>query len=108
MPTRVAILGRTSSVKQDRQQTAETQIAVCEAYCSKNGLEVVGCYVDDDVRSSVPVEERPEASRLLRDAAAGLVDLVLVYAVDRLSRDRHISDPFLIKLKQLGVAFDSA
>lgn len=108
MVIRVALLGRVSGQNQKNRATIETQVTVMEAYCSKHGYEVVGRYLDTNVQSIVPTEERPECGRLLRDAEAKRFDLVLVYAVDRLSRYRYISDTFLIRLKELGIAFDSA
>lgn len=110
MAKRAVLLGRVSGKRQEEEQTIQTQVAVMEAYCAKNGLEIVGRYLDQNVRSAIPMEERPEGGRLLRDAAQKPrpFDIVLVYAIDRLSRYRHISDPVLIRLKELGVAFDSA
>jgi site-specific DNA recombinase len=108
MGRKVALLGRVSGRQQESQATIETQVAVMEAYCSKRGYEVVGRYLDQNMRSIMPMEDRPECSRLIRDAELGSFEMVLVYAIDRVSRYRHISDPFLLRLKELGVAFDSA
>jgi site-specific DNA recombinase len=108
MAIRVAILGRVSGHQQKKEETIETQTAVCEAYCRKNGLEIFGRYLDLNVRSIVPAGARSECARLLRDAAAKRFDMVLVYAIDRLSRYRQVSDPFLRRLKDLGIGFDSA
>jgi site-specific DNA recombinase len=108
MTVRAAILGRVSGHKQKKEKTIEMQVAVCEAYCRKNGFKVIGRYLDQNVRSIVPTEDRPECSRLLRDAEAKRFDLVLVYAIDRLSRYRQVSDPFLCQLTNLGIGFDSA
>lgn len=105
---RVAVYCRVSGRAQAKTATIDTQLAVCEAYCKKNGVAIVGRYLDPNVRSITPMTERPEGGRLLRDAESGEFEVVLVYNIDRLSRYREVSDPTLRRLKELGIAFDSA
>lgn len=104
----VLLYGRVSGRVQDKTETIETQVTVMEAYCRKHGFEIGGHYLDKNVRSIVSFQERKEGGRLLRDLEKGGVDLVLVYAIDRLSRYREVSDPVLRILKERDIAFDSA
>lgn len=54
------------------------------AFCASQGWQVAGLYVDDGYSGTTL--ERPGMRRLLADIAAGQVDLVVVYKLDRLSR----------------------
>ena len=87
---RVAILGRVSGHKQKKEETIETQVAVCEAYCRKNGFEVVGRYLDLHVRSSVPTEELAGQLGLGRGTAR---NSPIWHTVERIVRFRFAAMP---------------
>ena len=76
------------------------------AYCTAKGWPVLGVYTDAGYSGSNT--QRPALERMLADVDAGLVDCVLVYKLDRLSRSQKdtlmlIEDRFLAA----GVAFVS-
>jgi len=66
----------------------ETQRAICSAYVTtqkhKGWREIARRY--DDVGRSGATLERPELQNLLSDIEAGLIDVVLVYKLDRITR----------------------
>ena len=66
----------------------DAQRAACEAYVASQRSEGWVLVHDryDDGGVSGGTLERPALQRLIRDIEAGLVDIVLVYKVDRLSR----------------------
>ena len=68
--------------------TLDAQREACEAYVTSQKAEGWVCLPDhyDDGGFSGGTLERPALDRLLSDIHAGLVDCVVVYKVDRLSR----------------------
>ena len=82
-PQRAAIYARYSSDEQ-RPESIEDQIVKCQRYCESQGWTVIGTYSDAAITGSTVL--RPEYQRLLQDAERGLFDVVVVEAVDRLSR----------------------
>lgn len=66
----------------------ETQRAICSAYVTSQAhrgwLELPGHY-DDAGRSGANLD-RPELQKLMQDIENGLVDMVLVYKLDRITR----------------------
>ena len=82
---RAAIYVRVSSVAQaaeDKVSLAE-QEADCRAYCEGKGYEVVALY--SDVASGA-TKRRADFARLLEDIRDGRIEVVVAWAIDRLSR----------------------
>jgi site-specific DNA recombinase len=85
--TRAAIYVRVSTTKQEAEGTSlETQEALCRAYAEERGYQIAGVY--RDVFSGAAYRERPDLSALREQVRAGAVDVVLAYALDRLSRNQ--------------------
>ncbi len=80
---RAAIYARYSSDEQ-RPESIDDQILKCRRHCAVMGWEVVATYSDAAFTGATVL--RPEYQRLLQDAERGLFDMVVVEAVDRLSR----------------------
>jgi DNA invertase Pin-like site-specific DNA recombinase len=78
--TRVAIYARVST----SDQSTDVQVEVLRAEAAHRGFAVAGEYIDDGV-SGVKVS-RPALDRMLADVAAGQIDVVLVWKLDRLGR----------------------
>ena len=104
---RVALYLRYSS---DRQQetSIEGQDEVCKHYCSFNGYEIVARYVDRAVSARKDVKKRKEFLRMIDDAKRGLFDAVVVYKLDRFSRNQFESAIYTKALTDAGVAIVSA
>ncbi len=82
---RVAIYIRVSTEDQAREgYSIQAQKNKLEAYCVSQGWDIVGLYVDDGY--SAKDLERPEMKRMLAHIEQGLIDCVLVYRLDRLTR----------------------
>lgn len=82
---RVALYIRVSTEDQARDgYSIQAQKNKLEAYCVSQGWDVVGLYVDDGY--SAKDLERPEMKRMLKHIEQGLIDCVLVYRLDRLTR----------------------
>lgn len=87
-PTRIALYARISSDPDDTREGVDEQLADLHRYAERlyPGIPIMGEYVDDD-RSAFKANVRRERFEdLLRDAAHGVVDLVLVRDSDRLYR----------------------
>ncbi len=84
--TSAAIYARVSSARQKKDQTIGSQTAALREHAGQNRLEVPAEWVFEDEGHSGSTLVRPALERL-RDLVAGVgVDVVLVYAPDRLAR----------------------
>ena len=100
---RAAIYARVSKAyaEDDERTTIESQLADCEEYCQKHGYEIVGRYVDSSkyrargtlVNPSGTRKDRPAYVKLLKDAAAGDVDVIVAWKEDRLYRGMYAALP---------------
>src|SRR5450759_334269 len=80
----VAIYARVSTEEQQQRQSIRTQIEFGQRYCQLHTLAVHHVYDDDGVSGTIPLDNRPAGSRILRDARLGRFDQLLVYKLDRL------------------------
>jgi DNA invertase Pin-like site-specific DNA recombinase len=92
---------RVSSSDQLGGTSPETQLARAEALIRQHGWEHVGDFFDGGVSGAKA--SRPDLDRLFEMCRAGLVDVVVVGDLSRLSRDLHNSLNFEHELHQLGV-----
>lgn len=97
------IYARYSAGPNQTDQSIEGQIADCEAYAKKEGIDIVGIYADRHI-SGKSIEGRDELKRLLYDADHKKFDCVITWKIDRLGRDRYDLANCKMKLKKAGVA----
>lgn len=84
---RAVLYARVSSSKQRDQHTIESQMRDGPAYIAAMGWHFAGSYVDDGRSAKTgALELRDAYARLVADARAGRFDVVVVVAVDRLTR----------------------
>ena len=88
---RVAIYARVSTNRQEEDGTSlDSQVERCRAYADERGWQVVGVW--RDTFTGAKYRERPALSSLREHVRARNVDVVLAYALDRLSRkDAHVA-----------------
>ena len=84
-PSAVAIYARISSDTEGVGAGVTRQVEDCRKLAERLGWAVADVYVDNDI-SAYSRKRRPEYERMLADLADGVVDGVLVYHVDRLTR----------------------
>ena len=99
------IYARYSSDRQ-REESIEGQLRECTEYANKNNLTLIGSYVDRAL--SARTDDRPDFQRMIADSAKGLFEVVLVWKLDRFSRDRYDSTHYKHILKKNGVRLISA
>ena len=80
---RAAIYARYSSENQ-RDASIEDQIEICGRYASAQGWQVVSTFSDRAISGTT--SQRPGYQDLLADARRGKFDVIVVEALDRLSR----------------------
>jgi DNA invertase Pin-like site-specific DNA recombinase len=78
----VAVYVRVST--KDGRQDTENQLIALREYCSKQGWEIAGEYVDHETGGT---SKRPHFQKMFADARARKFDLVLFWSLDRLSRE---------------------
>ena len=84
---RAAIYARYSTDLQN-DRSIEDQVALCRNAARRDGLSVTQTYADR-ARSSASMLGRDGLLTLLEDARAGQFDVLLVEAIDRISRDQE-------------------
>lgn len=94
------IYARYSSHNQN-EQSIEGQLADCYEWAKKNDVTVIGEYIDRALSGTV--DRRPDFQRMIADAAKRQFEIVLVWKLDRFSRNRYDSAIYKTRLKKYGV-----
>ena len=102
---KAVIYARYSSDSQ-REESIEGQIRDCREYAARNDITILGEYIDRAL--SARTADRPEFQRMIADSEKGMFDCVLVWKLDRFSRDRYDSAHYKRILKKNGVKVISA
>ena len=99
------IYARYSSNNQTEQSIAG-QIRVCREFAQRNGIIIVGTYID---RATTGTNDNREAfQQMLKDSDKKSFDYVLVYKLDRFSRNKYEMAIHRKHLKDNGVKILSA
>jgi len=99
------IYARYSSDNQ-REESIEGQIRENTAYARKNDIDIVGTYIDRAY--SAKTDNRPEFQKMIKDSAKKNFDVVIVWKLDRFSRNRYDSAKYKAMLKKNNVRVVSA
>lgn len=84
---RAAIYTRVSSDRQELDGSSlDTQVAACRSYAAEHGYTVTGEY--SDTHTGAEYRERPGLGKLREILRADGIDVVIAYALDRLSRNQ--------------------
>lgn len=103
---KAAIYSRYSCYIQ-REESIEGQIRDCLAFAERKGYTVVRIYADRAL-SGKRADNRPEFQQMILDSARGEFDVVIVWKIDRFSRDKYDSVIYKSKLSKNGVSVISA
>jgi len=99
------IYARYSSDNQT-EQSIEGQLRVCEDYAKRNGILIVNTYIDRAMTGTN--DRRPDFQRMIKDSAKHNWNIVLVYKLDRFSRNKYETAIHKKTLKDNGVRVVSA
>ena len=96
MNKRAATLARVSTDTQaSTGYSIATQQEAMRAYCEREGLQIIA-ELKDEISGTVPIRNRPGGAELYRLIDSRVIDAVVFYTVDRVTRDED-----LIELGQL-------
>ena len=98
------IYARYSSDSQS-EQSIEGQIHVCKDYAEKNGIVIVDTYIDRAMTGTN--DNRVAFQKMLKDSNNHQFSIVLVYKLDRFSRNKYESVIHKKTLKDNGVSLVS-
>ena len=82
------IYARYSSDKQT-EQSIDGQLRVCTDYAARNGITIIDKYIDRAISGTS--DKRPRFQQMISDSAFSRFDCVIVYKLDRFSRNRYDS-----------------
>ena len=99
------IYARYSSDSQT-EQSIEGQLRVCEEFAKKNDILILNTYIDRAMTGTN--DNRPDFQRMIKDSARREWDFVLVYKLDRFSRNKYETAIHKKTLKDNGVKVVSA
>jgi DNA invertase Pin-like site-specific DNA recombinase len=99
------IYARYSSDNQT-EQSIEGQLRVCEEYAQKNDILILDTYIDRAMTGTN--DNRADFQRMIKDSARKEWNYVLVYKLDRFSRDKYATAIHKKTLKDNGVKVLSA
>ena len=88
------------------EQSIEGQLRDCYSFAEREGLHVVGEYIDRAI--SGRSDERPDFQRMISDASKKQFQRVIVWKLDRFARNRYDSAHYKAKLKKYGIKVISA
>ena len=98
------IYARYSSDNQ-REESIEGQLRECKEYASRNGIRIISTYIDRAF--SAKTDNRPQFRQMIKDSDAKTFDAVLVWKLDRFSRNRYDSAHYkrILKNNRVQVIF---
>ena len=102
---KAVIYARYSSDNQS-EQSIEGQVRVCNEYAQRNDILIVNSYIDRAMTGTN--DHRPEFQRMISDSSKKEWDYVIVYKLDRFSRDKYETVIHRKTLKDNGVKLLSA
>lgn len=94
------------SCDHQREESIEGQVRECREYAEKNGITIIEVYADRALTGKT--DKRPRFQKMIKDSEKRLFEVVLVWKLDRFSRNRYDSATYKTKLKKNGVKVISA
>ena len=88
------------------EQSIEGQLRVCEEYAQKNNILILDTYIDRAMTGTN--DNRPDFQRMIKDSAKKTFRYVLVYKLDRFSRNKYETAIHKKTLRDNGVKVLSA
>ena len=89
-----------------REESIEGQLRECKEFAERQNMVVISTYVDRAI--SARTDNRPEFQKMITDSAQKQFDVVLVWKLDRFTRNRTDSAMYRAVLKRNGVKVVSA
>jgi len=97
---KAALYARFSSENQ-REESIDAQIRAIREFAEKNAIVIVEEYVDK--AKSATSDDRENFQAMIKDAAKGIFQFVIVHKLDRFARNRRDSVGYRVELARKGV-----
>lgn len=105
---RIAKYSRCSSDEQKKNgYTVKDQLDYIEVFARENELIVAGEYVDEGISATLEISKRKALAQLIRDAKAGMFDIVVFKCIDRFFRNTEEYYTAQKQLRKAGVTWIS-
>ncbi len=88
------------------EQSIEGQLRVCEQYAKNNDILILDTYIDRAMTGTN--DNRPDFQRMIKDSSNHEWQYILVYKIDRFSRNKYETAKYKKILKDNGVKLLSA
>ncbi len=99
------IYARYSSDSQS-EQSIEGQLRVCEQYAKNNDILILNTYIDRAMTGTN--DNRPDFQKMIRESNSKEFESIIVYKIDRFSRNKYETAKYKKILKDNGVKLLSA
>ena len=103
---KTAVVYARYSCDNQSEQSIEGQLRVCQDYAKRNDILIVGNYIDRAMTGTN--DARPDFQRMIKDSNKKQWDYVIVYKLDRFSRDKYETTIHKHTLKENGIKLLSA
>ena len=103
---KTAVIYARYSCDNQTEQSIEGQLRVCEEYAKKNDILILRSYIDRAMTGTN--DNRPEFRQMIKDSFRKEWNYVIVYKLDRFSRDKYETAIHKNTLKSNGVKVMSA
>ena len=104
---RAIIYARYSPGSQQTSQSIEGQLKACREYAIREGYHVLNEYIDEKLTGK-DAEKRLSFQQMIADSARGHFQFIIVYQLDRFSRNKYDNAIYKEKLSRNGVKVISA
>ena len=104
--SKIAVIYARYSSERQNEQSIEEQLRVINQFAEKEGYNVIDAYIDRAMTGRN--DDRPSFQKMISDSSNKAFQYVLVYKLDRFSRNRYDSAVYKKKLRDNGVRVISA
>ena len=103
---KTAVIYARYSCDKQTEQSIEGQLRVCQEYAQRNDILILNTYIDQAMSGTN--DNRPDFQKMIKDSARKEWDYVLVYKLDRFSRNKFEATIHKKTLRDNGVKVLSA
>ncbi len=103
---RTAVIYARYSSDNQTEQSIEGQLRVCEQYAKNNDIVILKTYIDRAMTGTN--DNRPDFQQMIKDSASKEWQNIIVYKLDRFSRNKYETAKYKKILKDNGVKLISA
>lgn len=103
---KTAVIYARYSCDNQTEQSIDGQLRVCEEYAQRNNILILNTYIDRAMTGTN--DNRPDFQKMLKDSNRKEWDYVLVYKLDRFSRNKYETAIHKKTLRDNGVKVLSA